>query len=771
MNNLSVSQAVSEKEFARQQIKSFGQLYGQCTLRLAMYAAFPMALTSKVLYYFCENSDRFTDLVDVPWYAPSDILLSSFCQRVGHDLYEMNGVLRIELLEKLKRCSGEQRIRDLGDFMANYIAENLEGAEVRSDSLGLMPEWTVLACLEPSKLVAKIKMDLLARLQAKQDDDCLFWATVIESYASMLPGEALVTLAKNVKEGNLLISEREIDRSNWAKQYGIQLQWQQVVVAKVRVSDGESDQRNSNQWQDFEFAVAKVDAYGNENQPRERKTVQGFVEPLGTEANAPFFELMAIPGGSFMMGSPNEERSNDDRPQHEVIVQPFFMAKHPVTQAQWKAIAAMDHLQDSLGLDLAPSFSSGDDFPVENINWFEAQEFCRRLTKLAQRQNKGIKWVYRLPTEVEREYACRAGTTTPFHFGQTISTELVNYDGNFTYKQGAKGKDREKTMPAGSFDVANEFGLYDMHGNVWEWCTDLFHESQVNDDFDWDASKIVISDKRILRGGSWVSTPSYCHSSFRFPFDSNLRGNDIGFRVVCAPISQINPFVPLTRRSDDTRQFFEQNKITDKILAHLNSGTNIALVGDWGLGKSSIMKEIESVSQKQLNRKPIYLNLQLTTTEILFWEAFREALGIPGANDDEFIKVLGSQRFLLLIDEAELFDEAELLRSFSHEILSRFRGLSENAQLKIIIATGKPLDKFSVNSREKFSPLINVFVEYRMLPWEQSKMYSYICDRLNGNAIQFTAAEIESIIQKSEGKPRLLAQQCYSTYQSYLDAL
>jgi formylglycine-generating enzyme required for sulfatase activity len=264
------------------------------------------------------------------------------------------------------------------------------------------------------------------------------------------------------------------------------------------------------------------------------RTAQYFIEDLG---NGIQLEMVMIPGGSFMMGSPEtEEDSNDyERPQHQVTIKAFCLGKYQVTQAQWKAVAAFPQVNKELKLD--PSRFKGDGStsltnhrPVEQVSWEDAVEFCDRLSKHTKRQ-------YRLPSEAEWEYACRAGTTTQFHFGQTITTDLANYNGNSTYGDGVKGVYRKETTEVGSFGVANNFGLYDMHGNVWEWCQDDWHnnyEGAPTDGSVWLSSK-KSSDKKLLRGGSWNINPGNCRSAYRYYDDLDLSLNfNIGFRVVCS---------------------------------------------------------------------------------------------------------------------------------------------------------------------------------------------------------------------------------------------
>ena len=208
----------------------------------------------------------------------------------------------------------------------------------------------------------------------------------------------------------------------------------------------------------FEFEVVTVDAKGKiaSRQPHRAEYRR---EDLG---NGVTLDLVCIPGGSFTMGSPDNEesRDSDESPQHRVTVQPCLIGKYPITQAQWKAVAALPKVERDLKPD--PAYFKGDNRPVEQVSWDDAMEFCQRLSKRTGRE-------YRLPSEAEWEYACRVGTTTPFHFGATIMPDLANYDGNYTYGNGPKGKYREQTTDVGSFPP-NAFGLFDTHGNVYEWC-------------------------------------------------------------------------------------------------------------------------------------------------------------------------------------------------------------------------------------------------------------------------------------------------------------
>jgi formylglycine-generating enzyme required for sulfatase activity len=238
-------------------------------------------------------------------------------------------------------------------------------------------------------------------------------------------------------------------------------------------------------------------------------------------------EMKWIPSGSFMMGSPADEpeRTSAEGPQHEVKVSSFLLGRDPVTQNQWRFVAGLPQVE--LELNAEPSWFKGDDLPVEQVSWNEAQEFCRRLSVYAEHE-------YRLPSEAEWEYACRADTQTPFHFGEMITPDLANYNGRFAYNNGPKGQNRRKITAVGSFP-ANQWGLSDMHGNIYEWCQDVWHDNYEGAPTDGSAwTEGSNQESRVVRGGSWLDLPRFCRSACRSYFSPGFRSYDLGFRVCCA---------------------------------------------------------------------------------------------------------------------------------------------------------------------------------------------------------------------------------------------
>ncbi len=258
-------------------------------------------------------------------------------------------------------------------------------------------------------------------------------------------------------------------------------------------------------------------------------------EDLG---NGIFLDMVLIRGGHFLMGAAEDEEgaNEDEYPQHRVTVPNFWMGKFVVSQSQWREIAQSPRINRDL--NPAPSHFKGGNRPVEKVSWLEAVEFCDRL---AQKTGKP----YRLPSEAEWEYACRAGTNTPFYFGETIDTNSANYNGNTIYGQGRKGQNRKSTTPVDQFSP-NAFGLCDMHGNVWEWCLDHWHDDYQEvcvDGSAWMTPNASEDPARLLRGGSWDYNARFCRSAQRNRTHPNERRNNIGFRLVCSFEGDLNRYL------------------------------------------------------------------------------------------------------------------------------------------------------------------------------------------------------------------------------------
>ena len=306
--------------------------------------------------------------------------------------------------------------------------------------------------------------------------------------------------------------------------YPIRFETSQELDDKIKA--GQFDNLN---WDDLEQPWRKIIQGCLQVDRQQRWTAQQVLSELNLE-NPPLLtltlpggvelEMIKIPAGSFLMGSADNDPGayGEEKPQHRVTLQEYYLGKYPVTQEQYQAVMGNNpsRFQDNLKN------------PVDSVSWNDAKAFCQKVYELTGKK-------VRLPTEEEWEYGCRAGTTTPFYFGETISTEQANYNGNYTFGQGEKGIYRQKTTPVGSF-LANKFGLYDMHGNVWEWCEDGWHESYAekpesikqNGNTIWSSSNEL---RHILRGGFWFVNPSFCRSANRDWDGADVRYDFYGFRL------------------------------------------------------------------------------------------------------------------------------------------------------------------------------------------------------------------------------------------------
>ena len=258
------------------------------------------------------------------------------------------------------------------------------------------------------------------------------------------------------------------------------------------------------------FDTVKVNDHG-EIVERKSLAAEVWVEDLGGGVT---LELVRVPGQIFQMGSPRSQGYEDEWPLHPVTLAPFWIGRHPVTQQQWQAVmGALPHCR-----------FHGERLPLENVSWKEAQQFCSRLA-----QKTGL--AYRLPGEAQWECACRSGSGEAFAFGRTLTTDLANYNGEFTFAQEPKGVYRHVPTAAGSFPP-NAYGIYDMHGNLWEWCADAWHASYEGAPLDgapWEERGKGVD--RVARGGSWHDIPNVCRSATRLRINP-VHGDEItGFRI------------------------------------------------------------------------------------------------------------------------------------------------------------------------------------------------------------------------------------------------
>ncbi|WP_430013913.1 formylglycine-generating enzyme family protein [Microcystis ichthyoblabe FBCC-A1114] len=494
------------------------------TRELAKRAAFPLGLSPNLLYYLRQHQDKNNQ---APWYAIADILLSSLVRKIDRELYEMSPDVRKLLLEKLT----PEELKSLAYQLQTYIQEQI-GDYCSKSVYWQNQQWLALAYLKPSQAVNEIKQVLAEAIKNNNRVRLVRLTALLENISAALADyEPLLLLNKTIAAysrgdlnpvGNVLQLSPEDEGT-------LQKRLIDEVAAIVT--------------RDENLFTAETVLVNKTGQVIERKPVKAYFydENLAEVGNwkkaQNYIRMMYIPQGEFWMGTEDEEierlvkkfgwdAHKRERPQHLVKVPAFYMSQTPITQGQWRAIAATAKID--IDLKTNPSRFIGDELPVERVNWYEAREFCKRLSRETKPE-------YRLPSEAEWEYACRAGTTTPFYFGETITGELANYNAGYTYAGEAKGEYRQQTTPVGQFPP-NAFGLYDMHGNVWEWCADTWHDNYEGAPTDGSVWIIYGADNRSpLRGGSWYDDPNYCRSASR---DNNARRVyyhyfGYGFRVVC----------------------------------------------------------------------------------------------------------------------------------------------------------------------------------------------------------------------------------------------
>ncbi len=577
------------KEIAQQNVERFVRKFGEQHRLLAYHAALPLLLTPELLNYL--RTEFLYGQVD--WVAEVDLLLSPLCVTVGHELYAMDTAARAYLLEEMESAIGQERMQAVARLLLGYV----KYLSLNHPFMGVheleAQQWAAMVVLDDRRetavsqivkafqdcaandggngqgLINKAEMSRLSHL-VQQLEPHLREHKALTDYAQMVTHvlddprdinhedlaatyEVLPDVHLSVPDG--LVTNRTIITPTFPT-----LQEFEFEVATIEVEEAFAQQVPTPeepfipeipeiQLYPFRYEVAKIrvtESKGTKGvlgigaKPKQNKVEiitkpregRQFVEQVAEDIT---LEMVYVPSGDFVMGAPEKEEGSysDERPQHLVTVPAFLMGKYPITQAQYEAVMGTN---PSRFKDKPDSPSR----PVEQVSWEDAQEFCKRLSELTSRE-------YRLPSEAQWEYACRAMPSPPisrnekeiiyppFHFGETISTKVANYDGSEIYGRGEKGEYRQETTPVDYFGVANEFGLCDMHGNVWEWCEDDWHsnyDGAPTDGSAWIDIKSKESNKTShpLRGGSWFFNPLDARSAYRN--DDPYLSYAIGFRVI-----------------------------------------------------------------------------------------------------------------------------------------------------------------------------------------------------------------------------------------------
>ncbi|MBW2739216.1 MAG: formylglycine-generating enzyme family protein [Deltaproteobacteria bacterium] len=358
-----------------------------------------------------------------------------------------------------------------------------------------------------------------------------------------------VKIYRQRTQTDMLCLKKEVARKI-VSQNNIELSDYEITGQSLLTRDAEGNWKFAHK-SILEFLIAK-EALGNFSFLKE-------IDFSGMDVALKFYrevaEYIFIAGNTFLMGSPDSEvdREKEDEAHHQVKVSDFYMAKYAVTIEQFETFIMESNYKTDADKGGGSSVWSGKEWkikagvnwrcdvkgqeqkdkqhPVIYVSWNDVTEYCNWLSKQSN-------VIFRLPTEAEWEYACRAGTTTPFNTGENLTTEQANYNGNYPYRNNPKGKYLQKTTPVGSYPP-NGWGLYDMHGNVYEWCMDWYGEKY----YDECKKKGVVENPagpetgsdRVLRGGSWYGFGQYCRSAYRSCNSPDYRNRSIGFRLVFVP--------------------------------------------------------------------------------------------------------------------------------------------------------------------------------------------------------------------------------------------
>jgi formylglycine-generating enzyme required for sulfatase activity len=537
------------RDLAAQKVKLFERQFGSEYRLLAYHAALPLVLTPELLHYL--RTEFLLNNREILWEAEADLLLSDLCAQVGYELYAMDGDVRSYLLQEMSIDPRipEDRMSKVAQVLISYVAYLSRVNPGQRQQELQAQRWAAMIYLgdtECDRVVQEITTAFTESSDRGNSNavkaEFARLARITEKLVQKLGDNH--PLIKHARSVNLSLKDPSVNIPR--EDLITNIPWlPSVVEPKIDRSDKAFPELTSFEFDVAEFTFAPLQriphqfdvatievreqrnffGLGNKSTSkiiinRQRKQDWQYLETLTPNLN---LELIKIPTGSFIMGAPEDETGSRDneRPQHRVKVPEFYLGKYPITQAQWRFGASLPKID--LDLDPDPSNYKGNDLPVEKVFWLDTIEFCARLSQHTGRE-------YRLPSEAEWEYAARAGTITPFHFGETIDPLLANYFGYYTYGRGQTGQHQAKTTPVGSFKVANNFGLFDIHGNVWEWCQDCWRSSYQDSPRDGSAWVDSESD-RVLRGGSWINAPVFCRSASRYS-DPNDGDSNVGFRVV-----------------------------------------------------------------------------------------------------------------------------------------------------------------------------------------------------------------------------------------------
>ena len=522
----------SQKKRLERRIYSIRRRFGLGHLYLAYHAAILPTLNSELLYrlWATFQNDIHGESLDIPWIAISDLIFSPLCEEVGYELYEMHPFIRDQLLKDLKNDPrfGEKRIRELAQYLEIEARYELDSPDLDKRDLAKVQLWTALVYSSIEEAVHKIAEEL-SKIDLEDSSEWARMTSLICMFEEPLKEANLDSLMTYV-QGMYFWTREEKEKSQRLfntlpiKNNRLEISGVSLTVPQMESFWSINPSITLN-LEEFEFNAAEIEVIPK-NVPfgsgwrilRRKERAFSFRENsvLGLD-----LEMVSIPSGEFLFGYSTNSEEEKSFFKQETKVQAFFMSRYPITQIQWRIISELPEVL--IKLPTSPAMFYGPHLPVENINWHEAVEFCKRLSRVSGKP-------YRLPTELEWEFACKAEKDTPFHFGETLSPKLANYNSTKNYSFGPTGKINKSTTVVGNFNAANSFGLSDMHGNVWEWC---LSSDDVESYKDYRESIGVNNPSiGIVRGGSWNSFPEDCLSVKRLKIDPKRRNETIGLRIV-----------------------------------------------------------------------------------------------------------------------------------------------------------------------------------------------------------------------------------------------
>ena len=522
MIQASTQKSPLEQKRLGRRIEYVRKRFGEGQLIFAYHAAFPSSLTVDLLYRIWSTFQR--DIhgkpLNIPWVSISDLLFSPLCEEIGYELYEMNEFIRSQLLKNLKSDErfGDTRIRELAEFLMSEYQLELNSSDPDVRDLAHTQRWTALAYSQPRDAVYEIALSL-SNLGLDEPTEWARMVSLIEAFQEPFDDAGFSNLIAYVRGmyywlqddreqaactlGNLLVNKDQFEIE------GVRLfipkiekfkNVEPVTILSLSTFNfvAPSIRKVPKVWfLDSGWRISKIS-----------KQAEFFLEDLETGFN---LEMVLVPQG--------ELRKNTQPSDNSIgimRVNSFFISKYPITKQQWRRVAELPQI--SIPLSQNPTNMRGPHNPVVRISCYEAIEFCERLSQRTGR-------LYRLPTEVEWEYACRAGTESIFAFGDKLLPQWANFYQKTSLRQNTKSfvlQDRtygESTF-VGFFKLANNFGLYDMHGNVWEWCS--------NSNLTKDQTITMFP----VRGGSWMTHEIECSSTSRKEVNPKSVSSEIGFRVI-----------------------------------------------------------------------------------------------------------------------------------------------------------------------------------------------------------------------------------------------